>query len=243
MRLQWSNKLQKRLRLIFWLLIPLSIILAILMPATGLIHKMSNGLSDLVASILAFTILTSIIMLLFVLNRRFYNSFIIIFLFVSIGFAFKIMHWPGAGPLLVLGFGFSIVGFIVMAFQSALKIKQNPFISRFGVIINIILIFTMIGIMFIAQHYPFGKIFLSTGAILFIISIISLFFTLPHSDYLEWTPFHKKFFYRGIVVPMLFAFVLLTLSFVFTDAWLYLIGDSANTFGMGEVALMSKEGL
>ncbi len=172
-----------------------------------------------------------------------HNVFFYIFGVVVLSFLFRTFS-PGTIFFGYLGLIVAIVGFIIMAFQSVIKIKNNPFISRFGLVINIILILSVLGILFLLDRNNFGNVLLSTGAILFIISILSLFFTLPNSDYLEWTSFHKKFFYRGIVLPMIFVFALLILNFIFPDTWQFISGRSGNlTFSMGEVPLMSKEGL
>ena len=84
-------------------------------------------------------------------------------LMITVGALFKIQHWPGAGPLMVLGF--FLLGAIF--FPSALwvmkkesKLKGSLFIYLISIIGGILFIF---GILFKIQHYPGANLLLLIG--------------------------------------------------------------------------------
>ena len=83
---------------------------------------------------------------------------------IALGTAFKIMHWPGAAPLLILGF--LILCFVF--FPSALYLNYNPVKKNIGANLFAFLGGTalMLGILFKTMHWPMSGLLLIIGWVL-----------------------------------------------------------------------------
>jgi len=93
---------------------------------------------------------------------------------LAFGALFKIMHWPGAGPLLVFGFVFVSLLFFptamwVMKKESKLKSPIMLYISGL-----LGAIFVMIGFMFKIQHWPGASFLLQIGYVVFCLIFIPI---------------------------------------------------------------------
>lgn len=87
---------------------------------------------------------------------------------VSLGATFKIMHWPGAGILLLLGFTLLATVFYpsaIFVLKRENKIKWGGFIYNIALVAGIIFI---VGVLFKIMHYPLSGMFLLLGFVLFI---------------------------------------------------------------------------
>ena len=71
--------------------------------------------------------------------------------FFFLGYGFKMMHWPGASILLILG-----VGFLAIYFLLTKKIKDGP--KLVGYIIGFAIATGFLGVLFKFQHWPGGSI-------------------------------------------------------------------------------------
>lgn len=147
--------------------------------------------------------------------NKFYN-----FLFIGIGFLIlglfiRRFHIPGVGPLLVLSSFYIVVCSISIAIYVFRITKDNPFIKWYSLTINSILALQFIGFVFTIMHW--SGIIYKIGTLFFIVAVFSLIFTLPFSNYIDWSDFHKKIFYRTMLIPLGFVFILTTIYFVFPD--------------------------
>lgn len=224
----------KKVKLYLWISIPVAIAIMVL-------SFIRNDESVLGFTLLASTLLT-ISILMFVFNRKFYNNFIYLLLIALIGAIFKINHLPGAHTILTFSFLLSTIGFWFNSMISLSLIKDNKFLRLFGFFINLILSICFLGGLFKMQHWPGGTAMIYFGTILFLLSILALVFTLPNSNYLKWTRFHKNYFYRAILIPMAFIFIASIQLFIFPDAKKIVAFDS-NNWNMEQIEYLEKEGL
>ncbi|PKP02933.1 MAG: hypothetical protein CVU11_10190 [Bacteroidetes bacterium HGW-Bacteroidetes-6] len=87
---------------------------------------------------------------------------------VSLGATFKIMHWPGAGILLLLGFTLLATVFYpsaIFVLKRENKIKWGGFIYNIALVAGIIFI---VGVLFKIMHYPGAALLLLFGFLFFI---------------------------------------------------------------------------
>ena len=77
-------------------------------------------------------------------------------LFIIIGVLFKTLHWPFAGPAMVIGSGFFLFFYLPLWFIDAIKIKE----FRFFTVVQLLTLF-LYGLAAIAKimHWPFAGIF------------------------------------------------------------------------------------
>ncbi len=238
-----EQKHSKKVRKVSWILLVLGILGIII---SLILYSNIDSVASIITIIISLIfILSSLISLLFIFNRKFYNTFIYLLAIVVIGFVFKRNHWPGASYIMFAGFTLSAIGFCLLSFISLFAIRDNKFLRNFGFSINLILTLSFLGGLFKVQHWPYGNVMIALSSLLFLISVLSLVFTLPNSNYQEWTSFHKKFFYRAILIPMIFIFITSTLTFVFPDKWDSVVYDnqSKDYWGMNEIELFDKEGI
>ena len=215
---------------------------------TGYYLDETGSSSNIIYTMMTFSlifILTSLFLLLFIFNRKFYNTIIYLIAMVILGFFFKSQHFLAAGAMLFVGLSVSIIGFFFMAFVSLFNLKDNKFLRSFGFVISLIFIFSFLGGLFRSMHWPGGGYLIGLGTILFLIGVIAMVFTLPNSNYIKWTSFHKKFFYRAIIVPMFFLFIASVFTFIFPKQWNSLFTTEAPGmhWNMDDVQLHNKEGL
>ena len=100
-------------------------------------------------------------------------SLISAFLFF-IGIVFKNFHWPGAGPLIILGATVGIV-FLIMYLISGIKLLKSGIEKTNGIIAAITMIVILVGFTFKAQHWPGAQILLIISHIILMISCILMF--------------------------------------------------------------------
>ena len=101
----------------------------------------------------------------------------------------------------------------------------------------------MVRILFSFLNYDYGVINLVSISA-YIIFILALIFTLPNIDVLKWTKDAKKLFYRSVMVPLLFVFILTALIYVFPDTYKKLfIQSNISSLQMKELVIKDKEGI
>lgn len=97
----------------------------------------------------------------------------IISFFLLIGVTFKMMHWPGAGPLIVFSASLLSLYMIPVAIGNILQYKNNIFIgicNGIGAFSGMIL---SIGLLFTIMHWPGSSVMMLMGLMF---SIITIFF-------------------------------------------------------------------
>lgn len=115
--------------------------------------------------------------------------------FICTGTLFKLQHWPGAGPLLIVGFTLFSMVFIPTLFIH--RIYENR--SRLNFAVNLFALFslssTFIGVLFKVQHWP------GAGAMLLVGSLFFLFPTLILYIIQQFKEYDRKFseFYKTIL--------------------------------------------
>lgn len=143
---------------------------------------------------------------------------ILISILVSfLGISFKSLHWPGAGPLLTIGFTVPSTFFFFIIFQ---KIKEfdkrtNRFLNFFKNLICFTLITSFLGFTFKLMHWPGGNMLKTISLPMFLLSIFSLIFLLPGSNFIEWSKDLKRMFFRALLIPLLYMTIITTMANVF----------------------------
>ncbi len=93
----------------------------------------------------------------------------------------KIMHWPGANPMIVLSMVFFSVIFLPSFCIQRIRKALNRNEKRMILFVTISLAFATLGIMFKLLHWPFSAILLATGSIFFLFFFLP-FFILTYSN-------------------------------------------------------------
>jgi len=97
-------------------------------------------------------------------------------IFTFLGSIFKIMHWPGASVMIIIG-AFSFA-FIFIPFLIFLKFKEviflfDKFIYSIGVVLGTILI---VGFVFILMHWPLATVLMLSSIVIFNFVYIPVYF-------------------------------------------------------------------
>lgn len=187
-------------------------VLAMSLMAFGALFKIFHwpGASIMLTVSFFFTALVFFPSMLYVMYKEvnkkqhgliYFASFIGGLLFM-LGVLFKIMHWPGAHKMFIVGIAF--IAYLVLPLLLSARLKQlrhNKFFLWLGFISLMVFIS---GIMFKVQHWPGATVQLMLG------SILLIFFTLPYYYKLEVKNSSK------IKVDFIFGIIALTYFIVFT---------------------------
>jgi hypothetical protein len=234
-----SKKFYKRVK--FWLWISVPILLALLI-INGPRMEQLNTAAFVIIVIL---FLGYFFILFFSSIRHFYNSLIIAVLLGLVGWIFKLQHFPGAGPLIVLGFSGLAFGSIYSSLRILKNVKNSLFLKWYGFAIGFVLFAFSIGLLFKTMNYPYGTSISYASIFFFIIAILAMVFTLPSSNYIDWTRIEKRIFYRSIILPMIFLVLISSYIFNFRSMMQddFYNTEKENPFYMDPIELLNKPGI
>jgi hypothetical protein len=109
--------------------------------------------------------------------RKAANIFgIITTVMILLGVIFKMQHWPGAGPLIVFGVMFYVLGFLPLWMIVRLKETPGGKGKTLIVISFVVLLFFFIALLFKVQHWPGGSPILVLSALLAFVAYLPLLF-------------------------------------------------------------------
>jgi len=101
-------------------------------------------------------------------------GYFVVFL-ICVGTLFKLMHWPGAGPMLVIGITFLSAVFVPLFFIQ--RMIENR--TGLSIVVNIFALLTTMmvfnGVMFKVMHWPGGGPMIVLGILLFICPTMLLY--------------------------------------------------------------------
>ena len=222
------RKLRKILLVLLLLLIPSSLILLFMQRNMG--------------GILLFILLLDVIVMVW-LTKEYYNWTLVFLLLIVIAIIFKGQRWPITGILYTFGFtGLACTSF----YSSAVFLKrynQNTFLKYIGFSSSIILSIVSLGLLWKSMYWPGANIILNVGLIVFIPFLFAFIFTLPGSNYINWSKFERIVFFRAIIIPMSFVYILCVLMFVFPDLYRLMTRLPLTPFNMFEFDLLNMPGL
>jgi hypothetical protein len=237
--IQLDNK-QRRIKLfkiILWVLFPFFLLIP-LFNAIFTDELGGTGILSVIIGIIGLFIIITI-------SDNYYKWPLVLFTIFFIGLLFKSQHWPGAGPLLTMSTLVLSLVSIVIILRFLFKSHQNQFIRWFGILTGLVTTSFMCGwvIMILRWSHKVGTILGYIGSLTFLISILAMVFTLPNSNYIGWSAQERKIFFRVIMIPMLFLFVIITLNMVFLDAFLTLLGFYDVRWYFNGIELINLEGI
>ena len=134
----------------------------------------------------------------------------------------------------------------VSLFTSIIYLKRYPnipFLKYFGFFSSIVLFIVSIGLLWKTQHWPFAGVLLNVGLITFITFLFAFAFILPNANFINWNKFERIVFFRAIIIPMVFVYVICVMMFVFPEFWTILTRSTLLPFGMEPIELLDKAGL
>ncbi len=101
---------------------------------------------------------------------------------ILLGSTFKIMHWPGASVMAVLGLGFFSLVFIplniAMKFAND-KEKSNRLIMTIGMLTASV---ATMGVLCKIMHWPFANILMMSSLLVFMILFIPIYFVVNYKN-------------------------------------------------------------
>jgi len=198
----------KRFKIITISLLILSAITAVIVTIGSFSGKIDlDGAFGIILGCSIFTFIISLIISLFVFIKNIDTAFLILIGVTLLGIYFKRNHWGGAGVLLIIGLGFSCIGFIILAVKSLVFIKGNRFLSILAFFCSITLFMCYAGTLWKIQNFP-GARFAIYALIPYLITSVAIIFSLPNSNFIEWIEAHKRILLRAIFIPWLFFFIL-----------------------------------
>ena len=204
-----SFRKYRRLKIILLLLLPLFIV-----PGTILFTE-----DDPIGIIFLVLIFTDIGIVIGLLTKRYYNWIIVFLFLIIVAIFFKFNRWPFYPE--ILSFGYGGLGFVSL-FSSIRFLKSYSkllFLRYVGFSASIVLFLITMGLWFKTLHWVFAGILLTVGMVAFIPFLFAFIFTLPWSNYINWEKAERVIFFRAIIIPMIFIFLICSVMFVFPDAW------------------------
>lgn len=227
-----SINLRKVLMILLPFLITISIVLIIL----------NNSLLETLCGILlfcAFLVAVAVAMVL----RKYYNWSLVFLLLIVIAIIFRSQRWPLAGVFFTIGFtGLGCVSL----YSSAIFLKMYnhvPFLKYIGFSSSIILSVVSMGLLWKYQHWVLAGVLLNSGLVVFIPFLFAFIFTLPGSNYINWDKSERIVFFRAVIIPMIFLYILCFLMFVLPDIWTSITRMPLKPFRMEEIDLLKMPGL
>jgi len=226
---QKNRKLKRVLNIILLSFLPVSLIFIFIF-------------NSLIGAILLFLNLLAVIILVW-LARKYYNWTFVFLLVVVIAIIFKSQRWPLSGTFYTIGFsGLACSSF----FSSVIFLKRyhnNTFLKYIGFSSSIILTVVMLGLLWKTMHWPLAGIVLNVGIIVFIPFLFAFIFTLPGSNYINWSKSERIVFFRAVIIPMSFVYVMCFLMFVIPDFYRSMTRLPLLPFNMWEFDLLNMPGL
>jgi hypothetical protein len=179
---------------------------------------------------------------LVILSRKYYN-WIFIFLFIIItGFYLRSVRLPRE-PFFWIGFSGLACISLYSSYFFLKNYDKNAFLKYIGFSSGIMLFLVTLGFWWKIMHWPMAGVFFSTGMILYVPFLFAFVFTLPASNYINWSKSDRAIFSRAIIIPIVFIYILCILLFVLSDVWINLLRYPLIPFGMGHIDLLNKPGL
>lgn len=203
------------------------------------------GFSIVLALILVFWLLSFCVSGF--LASKFFNWPLLSFFVVILGIFFKRQHWPMASLMMAVGTLFLGAISIFNSLKIPYEFRNNTFLKWFGSLTGIIVALFMTGLLYMNLHWSgvVRMILIYLGLFLFFLTVLSMVFTLPFSNYVAWPDLQRKVFFRAVLIPMAFIFVFFVLVFVFPDTYNSLLGRSIITppWYFFDVELFNLEGI
>jgi hypothetical protein len=228
---------RKRLRTVLWVIFPGLIVLYLFL-------MMSEILPDIIGNLLLLLALVDLI-ILYIIAEKYYNWPIIFFLIFFDGILFKRQRWLFANFISTLGIFMISIGSLANSIRFLITLRKNTFLKWFGSVSGLIITLYMLGWVFMFQGWSreIGDVFAYSGAVLFIISILGMVFTLPGSNYISWTEVERKSFFRAVLIPMVIVFALIMITIVFEDAYRKLLDFDTARWHRNGLELFNLEGI
>jgi hypothetical protein len=220
------------------LFIVLAVITSALL-ADSILHL--PGKEEIAAVLLVVGFLVGCIITL--LTKYYFNWNIAFISLILIAIVFRIMRWPLTGLLFTVGFTGLAITSLYSAYIFLKRYRTVPFLRYMGFTTSIILSVVTIGLLWKTVHWPYAGIVLNVALVLFIPFLFAFIFMLPGSNYVKWENSERVVFFRALIIPMAFLYILCVLMFVLPDLWTSLTRLPLIPFHMHNIELLNKPGL
>lgn len=222
----------------------LLILLSILILVFFISISLRRVVSIFPAFLIWFFILIDVLIIV-ILSRKFYNWNLFFLLIIVTSLYLRSQRLPPWPQLLSLGFtGLSCVS-LYSSYFFLKKFNHNIFLKYIGFASSIILSIVCLGILWKSMHWPLAGVMSIVGQIVFIPFLFAFVIILPSSNYVNWTKTDRIVFFRTVIIPMIFVYILCVFMFVLGDIWASISRAPIFPFGMGMegVDLFQKPGL
>jgi uncharacterized membrane protein len=220
-------------------------ILSIIIPVGILIvlHDKTEIILQVSIKTLMFGIILTVIDTFFFL--KFYNSLLAFMSIIVLGLVFNFFHLPGSYVIL-FGAILSSITLLNVFVKFSIENDLPKYINRFGAVASLIIAINLIAFAFRVVNYRLADYLDYTSVSLLILIILALVFTLPSSGFVDWTKQSKKVFYRGLMIPIAFLFIIMASIKLYPNVLkmdISTLSDNNNHFSMSKVVLKKKDGL
>jgi hypothetical protein len=103
--------------------------------------------------------------------------------FLSVGFLFKIQHWPYAGTIITVGILLICLVFLPMVLNNRLKDKNDPVPKFIYLFAFSGLMIYLVAVLFKIMHWPFATGFLFAGCVLLVFIAFPLYVYHMYKEY------------------------------------------------------------
>lgn len=114
---------------------------------------------------------------------------------------------------------FTSYGFLFLSITTLKKLKENKYYGRLvsPFYFVIFFIYSILFIKFSSAQPAFTSTLDTVGAIIFILASITLFISMPFTNFTDWAKPQKQVFYKVILLPFLFFLIVFSLTFLLPD--------------------------
>lgn len=224
----------RRTRMILLILLPFLIIPCFFLVENGNLLLASIGV------ILIFLVFIDIGIAIGILTKNHYNWIIAFLVLIIIGFVFRRYRFWLTGTFLTFGFGCLGTVSLFSSRNFLKRYRHDPFLRYIGFASSIVLFTVSLGLLWRNMHWPFTNLFINIGLITFIPFLVAFIFTLPNANFLNWSKNERVVFYRAIIIPMIFVYILCVMIVVFPELWTSLTRLPLLPFGMDPSEIILK---
>lgn len=239
-----ENKLWvKNLDKYYWFAYPILLLSIILM------MNLNNVLLEIFIALILLVIIFPAIAKLFLLNKSSSSkTTIMLLVLIVLCIIYRRYRLPYSPIPLTLSIIWFALGIYMFGIRSLYIIKNNRYLINLSFSVCLLVTLAFLGLLFKLMHWPISGLLLLTSTALMLGVTLIVLFTIPNSNYVDWSVFHKKIL-RKLLYPWIFVFLLFLFKFLVPELWVKIFPSERVKhkveagFNMVDYPIENKNGL
>lgn len=146
------------------------------------------------------------------------KSLVILLLLVILSIISKRYRLPFSHVFFTLSVCWFAIGMYMFGIRCLYIIKGNKYLRKLSFFVCLLVTFTFLGLLFKLMHWPIAGLLLLISTVLMLGVTLIVLFTIPNSNYIDWSVFHKKIL-KKLLYPWIFIFFLFLFKFLVPEVW------------------------